>query len=71
MWFGVFPRTLEGFRCGLVWFGGGLGCYGVVWGVSTDPPDTVVFNLTLISSSLFLTYHLLFPLTIMLLFFFY
>ena len=33
----------------------------------TLDPDTVAFNLILISSSLFLTYHLLFPLTIMLL----
>ena len=24
------------FRCGLGWFVGGLGCFGVVWGVSTD-----------------------------------
>ena len=38
--------------------------------LKTLDPDTVVFNLILISSSLFLTYHLLFPLTIMLLFFF-
>ena len=38
---------------------------------NTLDPDTVVFNLILISSSLFLTYRLLFPLTILLLFFFF
>ena len=39
--------------------------------LKTLDPNTAVFNLILISSSLFLTYHLLFPLTIMLLFFFF
>ena len=36
----------------------------------TLDPDTV-FNLILISSSLFITYHLSFPLTILLLFLFF
>ena len=39
--------------------------------LKTLNPDTVVFNLILISSPLFLTYHLLFPLTILLSFFFF
>ena len=30
-------NTTSGYlECGLGWFGGGLGCFGVVWGVSTD-----------------------------------
>ena len=34
---GKIRKTTSGYlECGLGWFRGGLGCFGVVWGVSTD-----------------------------------